>query len=177
MDEAPKPVPIPISRDAVQLTNRRRVAINETVYHQQIGKQPTSISHRSSRWLLSDEQPWRREFTVGPEWIPLDLGWIGDRVGLLHLANLGGSRLPTNPTIENLTETLRLTVDVAILIDINDRDEPRDQHSPPLVPVVLVPTWQVPPGDALRGLPRNPQNLRVCCVGGLVKCVLNLFPA
>lgn len=70
-----------------------RLSVVEQVYHQLTeGGGPAVVETRFSRWLETDEQPWRRtakgEDAAGPEWKPLNLGWLaGGPVGMIVLRN------------------------------------------------------------------------------------------
>ena len=71
---------------------KSRIVVVETVYHQVDGKQPMQVSEPWSAVLASDEQPYIRYLDVGPEWVPLDHGWIAS-ASLLLIANQGPALL------------------------------------------------------------------------------------
>jgi hypothetical protein len=53
------------------------------VTHQETGKAATSVPHRFSRDLPTDEEPYRRRVTATPEWVPLETGHISTAVQLV----------------------------------------------------------------------------------------------
>lgn len=72
---APLAPAVPLLRKDVK--KPARVVNNETIYHQAAGQQPTSSTSRYAVQLSSDEQPFVRiGFRVGPEWKPLETGWL-----------------------------------------------------------------------------------------------------
>lgn len=72
-------------------TSPARLVVISNVYHQPQGEQPVQCSFQCEQTLISSEQPFIRRATVGPEWTPIDFGWL-DVDGLSYLV------------IENVTE-------------------------------------------------------------------------
>lgn len=81
-DQTPAPVPPAPAPTAGPDRPLARVTANATVIHGVHGEQADAVlSSRDGRWtrlLWTDEQPYRREVKVGPEWEQLPLGWVGE---------------------------------------------------------------------------------------------------
>src|SRR6185312_8298003 len=92
-------------------TNRARLGLVCTVYHQQPGNEPISAESRFSRWLESEEQPYLRKLVIGEEWTLLDCGWLED-VGMLLLRNEEG-KFQVQPTEAERAEVMSRVVEVA----------------------------------------------------------------
>lgn len=73
--EAPAKPPVPQSRLTVN-----RTAIYGGLPHTHMAASDV-VPHRVGsfvRLLFTEAHPWRRTYEVGPEWQPLDLGWLAD---------------------------------------------------------------------------------------------------
>lgn len=65
------------------------VTVVETLYLSRPGREPVSVAS-AFEYRVPDAQPYRRELAVGPEWTPLDPGWV-KAPRLLVLSPRGGS--------------------------------------------------------------------------------------
>lgn len=66
---------------------RPRFVIQERIYWQVDGQTSELAGKPYSRWLKSDDQPYKRSLPVGSEeWTPVETGWVKE-IGLLVLRN------------------------------------------------------------------------------------------
>jgi hypothetical protein len=139
---------------------RARLFVVEQVYHQPAGQSPTSVESRFGRWLGSDEQPHLRPMTVGPNWQPLDTGWVGEKVGHIVIANEEGKSRLRQPTEAERQETEAKVVEIGVESD----------H--------LVDTFAlVRPGETCRFEPAAAGMLRLRCRVGAACCSVAVLPA
>lgn len=119
----------------------------ESVYHQRKGRQPVTVGCRPfSRDTESDEQPYSREVTAGPEWQVVDCGWVV-RAGMIVVTNLEPSPRKSPPTGTQL--------------ELGVGTEP-------------TPFAVVSPGESIRLTPARPISMRTS--GGSVRCLVNALP-
>jgi hypothetical protein len=130
----------------------------ETVYHQIAGEQPMSVEVRSRRTLNTDEQPYQRKLTVGPEWQKLDTGWIVNP-SVLVVSNEEGTRIFTNPTEDQRTELAAKEVRVGIKMGGS-----------------VVAISRIPPGESVRNIPVEAGNLWIRCCHGSARVIVTAFP-
>ncbi len=73
--------------------NKSRMCVVDTLYHQAPNESPTGADSRFYRWLDQDEQPYGpRVVKVGPDWAPLDCGWL-DEASMVLLECRQGAEL------------------------------------------------------------------------------------
>lgn len=138
-----------------------RITVVEMVYHQHYGDSPTSLEHRYTRWLDSDEQVFTRRSKAIESWEPVDYGWIDPhKCGLLVLTNQEGNFTRTNPTDEEREEAAAKVIELAY--------ETLNGISPP---------WYVLPGESMRAHPSNLDQLMIRSQSGKARYTLNLYPA
>lgn len=65
-----------------------RLTIISGVHHQRQGRPSTSIQSSGARLLETEEQPFDRTMQIGPEWTPLELGWLKDKPGIVRIEGL-----------------------------------------------------------------------------------------
>lgn len=140
---------------------KSRVVLVEQLVHVGRRGEPTPVSDRFSRGLTSDETPYRREFTAGPDWAPLDCGWLAAGVSQLRLKNEEGSDRLTVPTDGEKAAEARRVVELGT----GGEDFPWVEDFA-----------RVRPGESLRLEPTRLAKLRVRCVGGTARCSLFLTP-
>jgi len=139
-----------------------RITVVDSVYWSTEDGQPVQISSRFSRPLESEEQPYIRRITVGEEWQPLDLGWVG-KVGLLVLANEPTPRR-VQPTAEERDED-----DARVVLVVWDRNLPYAGIC-------------IPPREDCRLRPimlagQEKVSLWIRCLNGITKVTVNAIPA
>lgn len=134
-----------------------RVTVVEQISHQRAGRNPISYPSSFTRELKTSEQPYSREITVGPEWQPLDTGWIAE-CGQLSIVNKAGSfPYQRQPTKEQLEESAKQ------ILEVGDRfSEFR---------------WRIPAGESLRGFPSDAKLLFIRSQHGTITCIITLIPA
>lgn len=140
--------------------SKSRITVVEQVYFQQDGQQPVTAESRFGRQLASDEQPYVRRYRVGPEWRPLDCGWVADAAQLV-LLNDEGRTGPRNVTDERRAELDRMVVEVSFASDAGTPE----CHA------------LVRPRESARVEPRQLKNVMVRCVAGKCWVVVRVFPA
>jgi len=102
--------------------DRGRLVVVEQVHHSLSVEQPTTIESRYVRPLSSDEQAYGpRTLDVGPEWQPVDVGWV-KMVGMLCLQNRGDATLEVGLFVEHPVEPTILPGQVAHLCYIPSCD-------------------------------------------------------
>lgn len=103
--EFPSPAPVP--------ARRASVLVIETVVFQHPSDQPTDCRSSYQYRTESDEQPYSRTYSVGEEWVPLDVGWLKDvGVGELCVRNVEGADRATYPTPAEVAETAAKVVEI-----------------------------------------------------------------
>lgn len=156
-DDGPPPEPVTPLR-------KPRVTVTGTVVHQVPGGQPKSPPRtRFFRWLEEDEEAYSRTVKVGGDWVPLDLGWVGERCSLLVLANATKLRTQRQPTQDELSSLLGKVIEVAVAVPLDGRDF----HQP---------FAEIPIGEDMRLSPREPSRYRVRCRSGEGKYTVFLVP-
>src|SRR4051812_39423985 len=112
------------SRRNIYLLSRRHqmavlpaghLTVVEMVYHQVTAGQPIVAESRFGRHLKTDEQPYRRTFRLGEQWVSVETGWV-DRPAMLMIANETGRGLTTNPTQEMKDELSRKVIEVGVSV-------------------------------------------------------------
>lgn len=77
-----------------------RVTAVLSVTHQHCCIDPVDIRPKFEYDPEFVEEPYKRRKSVNREWVPLDLGWLSDRAGLVVLENWGTKKPQTMPTRE-----------------------------------------------------------------------------
>lgn len=135
------------------MSEKSRLTVVESVYHQQPDGTNMPISTQYSRVLKSDEQAFVRKMTVGESWVEVPYGWLQD-CSLLVIHNESGKYRTTAPSPQEIEDAEAAVIEVA---------------GPDKVPV-----FDVPAGESIRGKPRR--GLHVRCARGSVKCVVSCIP-
>lgn len=136
---------------------KNRETVVETVYHQVLGEEPTSLETRYNRDLESNEQVYERQAVATEEWKLLDCGWLSGNVGLLVIRNEEGKSRQTNPTEAEKEELAKRVIEVCHLGSV-------------------LGGWFIPPSTSMRGYPSHPPSLRIRCLHGTAKYRLFLIP-
>jgi hypothetical protein len=132
------------------------LTVVETVYHQQLGDQPLPVTTRFVRNLSSQEQPYVRKLTLGPEWVPLDTGWITE-ASYVIIANEGNGPITKNPTDEQIQEEANRLIDISFMGE--------DPH----------PCMTIPSGESLRMCPVDLTMIKIRCLV-TARCRITVFP-
>jgi hypothetical protein len=101
----------------VNQNKHSQLTVVEQVYFQQVGDQPAQFGAQWSRRIATDEQPYQRRMKVGPEWKPIDRGWITN-CELLLIENNEGRFTQTNPSDEERKAAASKVVEVGLLMPI-----------------------------------------------------------
>lgn len=164
----PPPDPVPLSPSPPPEPRRPAhvawVHVNETVIYQPPGGQASEpVPHRDgsfTRVLHTEEQPWRRDLAVGPDWAPLDLGWLaGKPVSQLIVINQEGQFRGGNPTPEARAAVLAKVVHVG-----HDRDGKAAKFT------------KVSPYQSIRIEPEPDEDYLICCPNGPAKVTVVAIP-
>lgn len=144
-----------------------RLGIVEQIYCYPPGAAPTLIDIREGLWLETDEQPYQRKLKVGPEWQPLDCGWLdGKGVSLLVLVNEEGKHLTVIPSEQQKAALALRVVEVGAQTLYGMGDAPG---------VVLLALLH--PGLSLRFWPADAKSLRLRSRAGEARVTMTLFPS
>ena len=111
------------------------LTVVETIYYQpcQPPGDPVAFELAWTRQLATGEQVYRRQAVVGPEWQPLDCGWLaGKPVSLLLLQNEEG-HYPVNPHPEERARVEGLVIEIgwwdeSLRHSFQDREEIEKQE-------------------------------------------------
>jgi hypothetical protein len=112
---------------------------------------------RYGKALLSTEQVYFRHTTVGPEWIPLDHGWLPS-CSVLHIVNKEKS-YRANPTPEERQRDRNLIVEIGTLYGEDIR-----------------PLFFIPPGLPFRSPAANLEALHLRCPTGTASITISVIP-
>lgn len=122
-----------------------RITIVDSVYFEAAGQEPISWHQNSSRPVVDAEQAYQRRMKIGPDWIPLDLGWIKSP-GLIAVRHERPSYPHTLPSKEQRETDMGRTVLI--------RSSPQEAG------------WVVPVGEMFRGNPVDASQLQIRCDSG-----------
>jgi hypothetical protein len=136
-----------------------RITVQQRVYHQNIGDQPTMAECQFERKLLSDDQPYQHKTKITEDWRPLGDSWI-EKVSLVMVRNNEGRNLAVNPTEQEKVVTGRKVVEVGLVLPSGD------------VVAFLI----VRPGESVPFEPVDFKLVRVRCRHGMASCNVSLFP-
>lgn len=149
------------------------LTVVERIVHAGIGVEATSVESMHEIPLRTREQVYRRQLTVDGGWRPIDLGWVGDRVSLVHLSNREGERFAVTPSPEELAEIESRVIQIGVVVSEVGRDA--TQWDAPTS--VIVPLFLVRPREAIRFAPAGGvDRLRVRCAFGQARATLVAFP-
>ena len=144
---------------------KARLVVVETVTHVPPQGEPTSVGVGFAQTLETDEAPYRRPsgtFKVGPDWRPLELGWLGEegaKVSQVVIANIEGTDLQKVPTPEERAATSALVVQIGTETGAG-----------------VFPFSVIRPGQSTRFEPYLVELVRVRCLGGTARCNLFVVP-
>jgi hypothetical protein len=135
------------------MTRTSRIVVLETVYHQRVGAEPTSIEARWAREGLPDEIPHVRRMDVGGESVPVDRG-CHKKVSVLVVS----SEKPT--------------------ISVRPTPEEQAEMDSRIVEVLFngVAAMELRPGESVRFSPTPAIEVSVRCRIGLAKVWTHAFP-
>lgn len=167
VSEMTMPSPTPVAKGRSRLTVREDICFEPAE-----GGAVSLSSDPYSLVLKSDEEPVRRKFSVGKEWMDLPLCWAEEWETcsglLLHV-------IPSRPTMNPEEGHTEPVVELAIFPSREGSD--RTMHDDPL-PTEPVVFSVVPIGMPVRIYPLILKDLKVRCVGtGSVKCQLVIIPS
>lgn len=135
-----------------------RLTVVEQVCHQDGEGEPVVAACQWGRSLITEEQPWVRKFLVGPEWKPLETGWL-TRVGMLHLANNEGKDIQRIPTREEKALLASRVIELGVSSETG-----------------VYPFLIIRPGESARLEPADLSTLLVRCQYQSARCTLTAVP-
>jgi hypothetical protein len=96
---------------------KARLTINSWIAHQPLATRGEDLSPPAfSRMLETDEQVWRREIPIGPDWEPIPLGWLADKpIALITIHNREGRFTQLQPTPEERAAATARIVEVGVV--------------------------------------------------------------
>lgn len=136
--------------------SKSRITIVESCYFEQDGEGPVVVENRFSREVEGQDQPYVRNLKIGPEWMPLQYGWV-EAPGLITITNREGEDQQLIPTEEQAHQLATRHLDISFR-------EPRmvDQR--------------IPPGESCRIFPTENTNIYLRSPNGQIKVCVNIFP-
>lgn len=153
------------------------MVVVETVYHQVSGEGPQSFQSRYTRWVGTDEQTYTRRTKAGPEWKPLEFGWVESacQVTVSNLSKSYTDMILTPEQVEEL-ETHLLIVGVSVDVARSENGQGTMWSRHPSQQVVVAEFLIVYPGESCRFEPCDGQKymVRACSEG--VPYVVNAVP-
>lgn len=129
------------------------------IYHRESPMdEATSIPIQFSRNLNTQEQLFGpRKYQVGESWEPLDFGWLKDKpISMIIIKNLEGKFDQIVPTLQQRVEASYK----ALVVAYEDSDLGFD----------------IPIGESLPFVSRDPSKLRIRCLLGIAKYTLIAIP-
>lgn len=158
-----------------------RLVIVERLAFRQGAEQPVGYDLQSSQPITSEQKPYTRQIKVGPDWMPLDPGWLideQDETSLITLRNDEGKFLAVNPTKEERKRVDLLWIIIGVLPLVEESSVVRrTMHSPPEPVAIPIPFAVVRPGMTARFEPAIFHRLRVkCSTTGVARMTQTLFP-
>lgn len=149
-----------------------RVIVLGTAQHLSADGQ-TSVSE--SRFVYeqeSDEQPCTRKARAGPEWRPLDAGWLKE-AGAVILINEEGKFPHVNPTPEERAEAAAKVVELGCLPPLPPGAPAEHQSAAGERPVAFA---EIAPGRSAQFAPADLARLRVRCRKGEARYTCAAYP-
>lgn len=179
-DVADRPETAPTEEQLLPMPDLARVdqrlpflTVVETVVHAVPSGEPTEVACRYEVQLRTREQVYRREMTVDVGWRSLDLGWVGDRVSIVHLSNREGERYDVTPTEEQRADVEDRVIEIGVAVTEVGKDA--TQWDPPTS--VIMPLMAIPPRESMRFRPVGAfDRLRVRCRRGSARVTVVAFP-
>ncbi len=147
-------------------SSKARLVVVHTVYHQIFNQQPRqALDARYSRILRSDEQSYGpRTITVGEQWTPLEIGWLGNfPLGLIVITNGEGNFMERNPTPIEYSEAEKRILEIRF-------DET-------ITPGGTTPHLLILPRESQSFIPANPATVKIRCRSGEGKYTILVVPA
>lgn len=141
-----------------------RLVVVETVYHQAHGREPTSSITRYVRFLGTDEEPYRKRFDVGPEWVQLPKTWIEGTPSCLVIKNEGLPPAEVKETAAEKEARAAVILELGVAVTVAGAG-------------YVAPVATIRPGESVRFEPASVPSLRVRCPNGPVKAHVFLTPA
>jgi len=154
------------------------VIVSDTVTFVPADGAAKSTSSRFARELESDEQVYQRTYSVGPDWKPLDLGWLREvGASMVVVENREGRNLQRVPFPDELLEIAERIVEIGFL-DPLPEEPPRDMFSAPkMSPTPPIPRLEVLPGESFRGTFTAPETVVIRARNGrTVKVTVTAVP-
>lgn len=158
------------------LKNRPRTTIVETLVYHRPGEEPTNVTNRFAFYGESLEQEYKRQIRVGEVWVPIDTGWLNNRVSTLILVN--ELIRPSKNISQEEEELINSKVLEIGIISIPEEENPksRTMFSPPKVQPSLAVFSFLPPGEAIRLRPENIASYRIRCRNDSTKVTIHCYP-
>ncbi len=159
-----------------------RLVVVERLAFRQGNQQPVGWNWEETAPVSSQDKPYSRQLKVGPQWVPLDYGWLVREDGtvsplcLVTLKNDEGKFEAVLPTQDERDRVASLVVELAVMPPSLSDNKPRTMHSPKLLQVVPVVFSDIPPGRSCRISNPPEGTLVVRCVTGLARLTQTLFP-
>lgn len=136
------------------IPDRMTVVLN--IYHQHPGDDASHVANVESRALNTVCEVYSRRITITPEWMPLDLGWIGKEAGTIVIQNIEGKDITEQPSPEQIKETESRVI---------------------LLSYDKVRSFEVRVGACYYGTPTHLEDLRISCPTGKALARITVIPS
>ena len=138
---------------------QKRLTVVEKYYYQSQGEPIRSLA--GSKYVKAldaqGEDAYERTYKIGENLLKLDTGWIEGEIAMLRIINTEGTnwrRIPTKEQMEEISEKNVLVKFVA-----------SEHHH-----------WIIPPGESMKGIPSDIDELHVCCTKGEARITVCIVP-
>lgn len=152
-----QPVTIESRREIAPPITKDRLVVVESVYHLPVGRPPTMVDVRFSRFLFTEEQARVKRCKATPEWAPFDTAWLSV-CSVLVVENLEGKFTQKIPTLEIREEASKKVLEISFVGHHDD-------------------CFLVRPGESFRASPKSLPSLRIRSVYGEASYQLTLIPS
>lgn len=153
---------------------KSQIIVVEMLYHMPLEDQPTCTESRFSRWVMSDEQPYRRVCKVKEDWQGIDIGWLVDSgVGMLHIENTEGISLQTQLTEQEQSNLNNRILEVGIAVS-EAQQRQRTMHDPVMLQISTF--ARIPPKESIRFTPLEGATYVIRCRHDTARCIITALP-
>lgn len=156
-----QPITIESRREIAPPITRDRLVVVESVYHLPLGRPPTMVDVRFSRFLSTEEQARVKKCKATTEWTPFDLAWLSV-CSMLVVENLEGKFTQKIPTPLEREEAHKKVLEIGVTVGGEG---------------VVEPCFLVRPGESFRASPKSLSSLRIRSAYGEASFQLTLIPS
>lgn len=189
-DDKRKPITVGVSAFRPDRERSTKLIVTSNVHYRYLDGRVATQSSRFAR-NIDNIDPVNRLLTIGEEWVELETFWI-KRIGYLFLRNNGGKPFQKVPTEDEIREAQSKILEVGYMVSplacamtqpnptgIPERKNRTHFDQRPAVvetvaPIIL-PLWEIPPGDSMQGKPVN-ESVYLRCQKGETNVTIFVLP-